>query len=276
MDDARERLRRLGLAAPPSPSPAAYRVFAEQAAERMRDFGMPANSKWAFVFTPDPIDRSRPETAVALVTADPAERTVFRVDTTPYKGIAGRTLQLFGRLVDPESTLDGPHWKLLPDDASPQIAVEVWEMRTFKHGAPCLAERTWLPGVGEHATIHFLSDDWTDADVNAAARAARWLRDFKANIGRGRHKHYTEANEPQFFEALKLAAHGAVRAGEDLTPTSLSRYGIGDRRTISDALDLYGYDLEKVQAEAVRCTGGGANICTFHVRRRSEFKKKRV
>jgi hypothetical protein len=114
-----------------------------------------------------------------------------------------------------------------------------------------------------------------NATVTVTSRSVRSTAPPRPVQRRGRPKLYTEANEPRFVEDLKRVAHDAVRAGEHLTPTSLARYGLADRRTIGPALELYGYDLDKIEAEAIRCTQGSASFCTFHVRDAARFKKKR-
>ena len=100
------------------------------------------------------------------------------------------------------------------------------------------------------------------------------MRELEA-ARRGRPKRYRPANEKQFFEDLKSAAHAAVRAGESLSYSSLKRHGLASRLTITNAIEHFGYDLEAIEAEAVHCTQGGANFCTFMWRDHAKFKKKR-
>jgi hypothetical protein len=172
---------------PPSsddPHERARQWFAAAAATRTRDYGMPPGS-WAFAFTVGPIDSKQPAASFALVPADPDERTTFRVDSALFEGITGHDLQLFGRLVDPRSTPDGPYWRVTPDDGSPPIILELWEMRALKPGTPCFAQRTWIPDVGEHASIEFSAQDFTQADVVAAIPAVRWLRAFDVVSAQG-------------------------------------------------------------------------------------------
>jgi hypothetical protein len=86
---------------------------------------------------------------------------------------------------------------------------------------------------------------------------------------------YDDASEPRFFEDLGKAAHAAVTDGETLSYASIARHGVGDRRTVKKYVERFNYDLNKIEAEAVRCTTRSFT-CQFHVRHMARFKQNGV
>lgn len=179
-----------------------YRQLAEHATNRMASFGMPPGVRWAFIFTPDPIDARQPITPTALVAGSPAHIEALGIPTRgggaqdlaeidgyagqDIAGLDGYKIEFFGRLLNSLPANGGPAWTLVLDDGSPQIVVELWQMRALIPGASCFAESTWNPVNGQHHSIHFTGDAWPDTDVIAAKRGLEWPREFKKMSRRGK------------------------------------------------------------------------------------------
>jgi len=241
----------------------------------MLQLGMPPGVMSAFCFTDGPINADQPETTIYLATADPAEKRAPRVDSKLLAGGNGYVLGMFGLLLDPQSTeVDWPAWIF---KSEPPIIFEPWQMRAYKSDAPCRAQSIWRPGAERRFSVEFTSESWSDADHAATSPALRWLRDLepmRPARSRGQPRRYTDANEPQFFEDLNRAAHAAVTEGEHVNISSLSNQLCAARRTITNAVNLFDYDLDAIEIEATHCTQR-LNICSFLWRRRDNFKKKR-
>jgi hypothetical protein len=243
-----------------------------------RQIGMDHSHTWAWLANRAPISLKEP---VTLCLFSRKLRGEIPLNSQLLRGGDGLILELFGRLIEPDSPdATWPLWTFNLPLNQTVIVLQTWIMRAYKPEAPAIAEIHWSPNLGNtmRRSIALDGSDWSDETLLAAGKAMTFLHDLEhVWETRGRRRQYTEANESEFFGALKDASHVAIRAGENhLTPTSLARYGIGDRRTIKNALDLYSYDLSKVEAEARRCTQGGANICTFHVHLAARFKEKRA
>ena len=188
-------------------------------------------------------------------------------------GWDGYHLDLQGTEVD-DPREGAPWWHFDLQDGP--LIIELRAVGAAKTPTPVMALIRWEPGAEVSPSIQVTSSEWVDDELLAAGYALKRLLGTVFRKRPGRHKRWTLAREPLFFEELDRVAHTAVREGEDLTAASLSRHGLGDPRPISEALRLYGYDLDKVEAEAIRCNKGrGREICTFHVRDRAKFKKKR-
>jgi len=137
----------------------------------------------------------------------------------------------------------------------------------------------WSPfNAGEHVMERVEGFDvrvpgFKPEHLHGAIEALKVLAGITLGSG-GRPELFGDANEPQFFEALKDASHAAVREGQHVNYSTLSGHGLASRPTLKDAVERFGYDLDALEAEAVRCTQG-LSICTVIWRRRDDFKKKR-
>ncbi len=148
--------------------------------------------------------------------------------------------------------------------------------RIHREGTTVFAERRWHPSTGITESLRW---SHRPAYLQPIAQAYQDFTLFEDLTSiplrsRGQPEHFTEANEPEFFESLKKAAHAAVRADNRVNYSTLATHGLASRPTVKKAIERLGYDLEVIYAEAVRCTQR-TNICTFLWRDRAKFKKKR-
>ena len=192
----------------------------------------------------------------------------------------GYSLDMHGWFApDPAHPLE-PAWRVFEDDGTLLYALELNRIRVQADGSELFAEQLILPIPGRPIRTGLFG--WGHSippaeEVSTAVHGLELLGLVRQleRARRGRPKRYGDANEMRFFEDLKKAAHGAVRAGEGLSYSSLDRHWLASRATITGGVEHFGYDLEAIEAEAVRCTQGGANFCTFIWRDRAKFKRKR-
>jgi hypothetical protein len=137
-----------------------------------------------------------------------------------------------------------------------------------------ITERVWHPELGEQKRL-VLTEGYDAAQLVEADRGFDLLAQAALKSQRGRPDLYTNANEVDFFNELGKAAHAAVRAGEHVSYSSLTRHGMHSRATYTAGVKKFGYELSLIEAEAVRCIKQRHN-CAFLVRDRARFKKSRV
>jgi hypothetical protein len=234
------------------------------------------------VFTTDPVPKTGGVGITTLAYVD-GQPVTLPPEPFPSEHLAkwrGYSLDMHGWFaLDPARPLD-PAWRVFEDDGTLLYTLELDRIRIQAAGSGLFAELLVLPIPDRPLRTGLFGWDHRippTEEVEKAVRALELLGLVRQLEGarRGRPKLYDEANEPQFFEDLKEAAHAAVRAGERLSYSSLKRHWLASRKTITDGVERLGYDLDAIEAEAVRCTWR-ANICTFIWRDRAKFKKKRL
>lgn len=213
----------------------------------------------------------------------------YPVEPFPAERLAawrGYSLDMHGQpALDPQHPRE-PAWRVFEDDGTPRHPIELVRIRVQAAGSDLFAELIVLPieGVRPRPGIFGWETGPTPripppAEIEKAVRGLELLglvRELEAaRHAGGMPSFYDDANEHIFFERLESAVHDIVRDGGRVSLASLkSSMGL-DRRTVGKYVKDFGYDLTALEAEAARCTHN-LSPCTVHVRRRAEFKKKRV
>jgi hypothetical protein len=207
----------------------------------------------------------------------PVNETVSIPFTQLGEGWRGHSLELFGlfrgletptlQFEAPTVTPGGaPTFKLWDPGPRIGLVIELWYSRAYRTPAdPLISEQRWVPGEdGMHDSFRVTipaTRSPTLADLRAAQKARAMLHRVRWALGRvGRHPEYDEANELQLLQVLNSAEE-------------LGR----DRRSVKGWVEGSPWDLEAIEREALRCTGPlRVNLCTFHVRRADEYRRKGV
>jgi len=201
----------------------------------------------------------------------------------------GYSLEMSGWLApDPEHPRD-PVWRLFEDDGTPLHPLELHRIRVRAAGSDLYAELIALPIEGRSIRTGIFG--WNESrprripppdEIEKAVHGLELLglgRELGRELEAARHAggmpgFYDDTNEHLFFDRLVNGVHEVVGGGDRVSLSSLKTRMRLDRRTIKRYVGEFRYDLTALEAEALRCTHG-LSPCTVHVRRRSDFKKKR-
>lgn len=282
---------------PPGVDPVLARVTATQT-------GLTKIPWWITLWTDTPIEAATPTTTLhirgELCTWPEHLPRAIPVPTAPLSHLHGYKVEFFGAFFPSGKELDtGRVWDITlpgeydpsqrlraesPGRQVPETCFRTWRQRAYLDNTALYAELRWpleLEGEtqGREPYVRFggLEHKHSVSELRKLDAAIGLLRRIPragwAELGRP--ENYRDANEPQFFKDLGMAAHKAVKNGDPVSFSSLARHGLASRPTVTAAVKHFGYDLAAVEREAVRCTQGGAGFCTFVLQRMDKFKEKR-
>lgn len=209
----------------------------------------------------------------------------FRWATEVPPRLAGHQVDLYGRRLPSRPHEQTPYWVMPYNDprlGRIELLVETWRREVSTKGNPLVVRVDWRPAWdNERASILGAEHD-TGRGSDGAFEEARKLTQVMLGLsivdgrGGGRPGDYSESTEPKFFDDLSQAAHKAVREGDHVNYSTLTKYGLSkSRATVKEYIEFFDYDMNKIEAEAVSCTKK-LSICAFIWRRRAEFKKNRA